>query len=30
MVYYEWSILNGDQFEALLCFYESRVSNCLL
>jgi len=24
------SILNGNHFEALLCFYESRVSNCLL
>jgi len=35
MVCYEWSVmngsvLNGDHFEAWLCFYESRVSNCLL
>jgi len=32
---YEWSVmngsvLNGNNFVALLCFYESRVSNCLL
>ena len=25
-----WSVLNGNHFESLLCFYESRVSNCLL
>ena len=24
------SVLNGNHFEALLCFYESRVSHCLL
>ena len=35
VVYFEWSVingsvLNGTRFEALLCFYESRVSNCLL
>ena len=24
------SVLNGNHFEALLCFYESRVSNFLL
>ena len=35
MVCYEWSgmngsVLNGNQFEALLRFYESRLSNCLL
>ena len=22
-----WSVLNGNHFEAFLCFYESRVSN---
>jgi len=35
MVCYEWSVmnesvLNGNYFEVLLCFYESRLSNCLL
>jgi len=35
LVYYEWSVmngsvLNGNHFEALLFFYESRVLNCLL
>ena len=35
MICYEWSVmnesvLNGNHFEALLCFYESRLSNCLL
>jgi len=35
MVCYEWpvmngSVLNGNHFESLLYFYESRVSNCLL
>jgi len=35
MVCFEWSVmngsvLNGNHFEALLCFYESRVSNILL
>ena len=35
MVCYEWSamngsVLNGNHLEALLCFYESRVSNCLV
>ena len=24
------SVLNGNHFESLVCFYESRVSNCLL
>ena len=35
MICFEWSVmngsvLNGNHFEALLCFYESRVSNFLL
>jgi len=35
IVCYEWSVmnesvLNGNHFEAWLCFYESRLSNCLL
>jgi len=35
MVCYEWSVingsvLNGNHFEALLCFYESQLSKCLL
>ena len=35
VVCFKWSVmngsvLNGNYFEALLCFYESRVSNCLL
>ena len=35
VVYFEWSVmsgsvLNGNHFEASLCFYESRLSNCLL
>ena len=35
VVCFEWSVmngsvLNGNHSESLLCFYESRVSNCLL
>ena len=35
VVCFEWSVMNGsvmngNHFEALLCFHESRLSNCLL